>query len=96
MLKLTRLNHGTVAINPDHICWVDVSPDTTICLLGGDKIIVRESLEELISRVIDFRRSLRVGGCALDESDAPRISVLPVARGERRSSPPSMRNVDRG
>lgn len=50
MLKLTRLDHRTVAINPDHIAWVEATPDTTLCLLGDRKIIVRESLDEVIDR----------------------------------------------
>jgi len=81
MLKLTRLNNQRVAINPDHITWIDVSPDTTLCLIGGDKIIVRESLDELIERVIAFRR--RVRAPELDaaigpvEGEIPRASLLP-------------------
>jgi flagellar protein FlbD len=59
MLKLTRLNNHVVAINPDHIGWVDSTPDTTLFLIGGEKIIVRETLAELIAAVIDFRRTIR-------------------------------------
>jgi flagellar protein FlbD len=61
VIKLTRLNRSMVAINPDHISWVDVNPDTTLCLIGGEKIIVRESLEELIDAVVTFRRLVRAG-----------------------------------
>lgn len=61
MLKLTRLNHTTVAINPDRISWVEASPDTTLCLVGGEKLIVREALEELIDQFVDFQR--RVHRC---------------------------------
>jgi flagellar protein FlbD len=50
-----------VAINPDHISWVDVNPDTTLCLIGGEKLVVRESLEELIDAVVTFRRLVRAG-----------------------------------
>jgi flagellar protein FlbD len=71
MLKLTRLNNHIVAINPDHIGWADASPDTTLFLIGGEKIIVRESLDELIARVIDFRRMIRVGDGSLETFDVP-------------------------
>ncbi len=81
MIKLTRLNQQTVAINPDHITWVEVSPDTTLVLIGGDKIIVRESLEELIARVIDFRRNVRqlepLARLGAPEGDPPRTSAPP-------------------
>ena len=71
MLKLTRLNNHVVAINPDHIGWADASPDTTLFLIGGEKIIVRESLDELIARIIGFRRMIRIGDGSLEPFDAP-------------------------
>ncbi len=61
MIKLTRLNHHVVAINPDHIRWAEATPDTTLFLLGGEKILVLESLEELMARVLEFRRQVRIG-----------------------------------
>ncbi|HEX7664934.1 MAG TPA: flagellar FlbD family protein [Polyangiaceae bacterium] len=90
MLKLTRLNNNTVAINPDHIAWVDSNPDTTLCLIGGEKIIVRESLDELIGAVVLFRRACRMtepGDTALGtyEGDPPRYFAPP----RRSSLPPS-------
>ncbi len=61
MLKLTRLDHRTVAINPDHIAWVEATPDTTLCLLGDRKIIVRETLDEVVDRFIAARAKLGAG-----------------------------------
>jgi flagellar protein FlbD len=58
VITLSRLNGITVAINPDLITWVEVTPDTTISLLGGEKIIVRESLDDVVARVIEFRRAI--------------------------------------
>jgi flagellar protein FlbD len=69
MLKLTRLNNHVVAINPDHIGWVDSTPDTTLFLIGGEKIIVRETLDELIASIVDFRRAIRAGG--VDDAHGP-------------------------
>lgn len=83
MLKLTRLNHQVVAINPDHIGWADASPDTTLTLLGGDRILVRESLDELIEKVIEFRRRVRRPD---DEEPA-----FPTAEGDPPRVPPPRR-----
>jgi flagellar protein FlbD len=72
VLKLTRLNNQTVAINPDHIAYVDVVPDTTICLTNGYKIIVRETLDELIAIYVSVRRrihSLPEGVCPLGRTE---------------------------
>lgn len=78
MLKLTRLDHRMVAINPDHIAWVEATPDTTLCLLGDRKVIVRESVEEVIERFVAARARV---GCTT-------IGVTPPAptTGSRRPS----------
>jgi flagellar protein FlbD len=58
VVTLSRLNGSVVAINPDLITWIDVTPDTIVSLLGGDKIIVREPLDEVIARIVAFRRNV--------------------------------------
>jgi flagellar protein FlbD len=58
VIKLTRLNRVPVAINPDAIVWAEASPDTTLCLVGGEKIIVREPLDEVQDLFLGFRRSV--------------------------------------
>lgn len=91
MIKLTRLNNHIVAINPDHIGWADATPDTTLFMIGGEKIIVRETLDELIAQIVDFRRRVRMTEPAADrlgalEGDPPRFTSAPAAR--RVSDPP--------
>lgn len=68
MLRLTRLNHHVIAINPDHIAWAEEMPDTTLSLLGGEKIIVRERLEELIERIVSYRARVRALGLRLSHN----------------------------
>lgn len=60
MIKLTRLNHQIMVVNPDHIYAAEARPDTTLRLLNGETIIVRESLDELIEKVIEYRQ--QIGG----------------------------------
>lgn len=81
MIKLTRLNHQIVAINPDHLVTAEASPDTTLFLLGGDKLIVRESLDELIERVVEFRRAVRTpfeATAGPSEGDLPLLVAKPA------------------
>lgn len=59
MIKVTRLNNQVIALNPDLVLWAEASPDTTLFMVGGDKIIVRESLDELMARITRYQRSLR-------------------------------------
>ncbi len=61
MIHLTRLNNSSITINSDLIKFVEQSPDTVITLLNGEKILVRESSEQILDRIIEFRRRLLSG-----------------------------------
>jgi len=66
MIRLTRLDGRVIVINSDLIEFVEVMPDTLVSLTTGKKIIVRESEEQVISKVAAFRRmcdSKAVPGC---------------------------------
>jgi flagellar protein FlbD len=47
-----------MVLNADLIEHVDLTPDTVVTLTNGQKFLVLESPDEVISRVIDFRRSI--------------------------------------
>ena len=80
MIQLTRLNNARLALNCDLIKYVEAAPDTVITLLNGEKLVVRESAEEVIERVREFRRSVTTaraahsdgtgGSAAADDSPA--------------------------
>lgn len=61
MIQLTRLNHKPLVVNSDLIKFVEQSPDTLVTLIAGEKIVVLESSDEVIARVIAFRRSVLQG-----------------------------------
>lgn len=82
MIRLTRLNRAQLVLNSDLIEHIDVTPDTVITLTTGQILRVRETAEEVIHRIIDFRRQifgpdgLPVGGAAeqagaVEEAGAP-------------------------
>jgi flagellar protein FlbD len=58
MIQLTRLNNQPLVVNSDLIKFVEQAPDTVITLVTGEKLIVRESLQEVRSRIVEFRRSI--------------------------------------
>jgi flagellar protein FlbD len=58
MIKLTRLHSQIVVVNPDHIYEIEATPDTTLRLVNGERIIVRETIDELIDKVIAYRRRI--------------------------------------
>lgn len=56
MIQLTRLNNQPLIVNADLIKFIENAPDTVITLLTGEKIVVRESADEVVKRVEDFQR----------------------------------------
>ena len=56
MIYVTRLNHTSVVLNADLIEYVETTPDTVISLTTGQKLMVRETAEEIVARVVHFRR----------------------------------------
>jgi len=61
MIQLTRLNNHPLAVNSDLIKFVEQAPDTVITLVTGEKIVVRENAQEVLDRVVQFRRSVLQG-----------------------------------
>ena len=55
MIDLTRLNGHRLLINCDLIKFVEATPDTTITLITGDKIIVREPAEHVLALTAEWR-----------------------------------------
>jgi len=56
MIKVTRLNDAQLVINADLIEFVEAIPDTIISLTTGKKIMVKESIDEVIESVARFKR----------------------------------------
>lgn len=67
MITVTRLNGRELAINADLIKHAESTPDTVITLTTGDVIIVKERLDELIRKVVEFKRSVARDGFAATE-----------------------------
>ncbi len=61
MIQLTRLNSKVLIVNSDLIKFVEQSPDTTVTLLTGEKIVVLEKPSDVISRIVAFRRAVLQG-----------------------------------
>ena len=58
MIYVTRINHVPLVLNSDLIEHVETTPDTVISLTTGHKIVVLESADEVVKRVIAFRREI--------------------------------------
>lgn len=58
MIHLTRINRTPLVLNADLIEQIETTPDTVIHLLNGQKLVVLEPAEEVVRRVIEYRRRI--------------------------------------
>jgi len=56
MIKVKKINGEEVVINAELIETVEARPDTTISLTTGNKIIVKDTVSEVIEKIIEYRR----------------------------------------
>jgi flagellar protein FlbD len=63
VISITKLNGKPVTVNCDLIVSMEESPDTTITMTTGDKLIAKEPVTELVQRVIDFKSACAFKGC---------------------------------
>ena len=62
MIKLTRLNDSKIYVNPHQIEFMESTPDTIIKMLSDRKIIVKEDCEEVIKKIISYRKQIGIIG----------------------------------
>jgi flagellar protein FlbD len=61
VIRLTRLNNQLLVVNSDLVKFVENAPDTVLTLITGEKILVREAVDEVIGRILEFRRRVLAG-----------------------------------
>ena len=62
MIDLTRLNGHRIAVNCDLFKFAESTPDTTITLITGEKLIVRETVDQLVRLVAGWRTRTHAQG----------------------------------
>jgi flagellar protein FlbD len=77
MIHLTRLNQLPVVVNSDLIEHIEMNPDTVLALANGQKILVRETADEIIERIIRFRQAVLSGRPAQCAVASSRIAETP-------------------
>lgn len=58
MITLTKLNDVTFVLNCDLIETIAANPDTTIHLTNGNLYIVKEKVEEVVAKTVEYRRKI--------------------------------------
>lgn len=59
MITLTRLNGKPFVVNAEKIRYVEQTPDTMVCCDNGEKLIVKETLQDVIRKAIEYSRLIR-------------------------------------
>lgn len=58
MIEVNKMNGDEIVINAELIESIQATPDTIITLTTCKKILVEESVEDIVSKVIDYRRKI--------------------------------------
>ena len=85
MIQLTRINNASMVLNSDLIEHIETTPDTVVSLTTGQKYMVRESADQIIDKVVQFRAAIceRLRPCTLNPR--PHVAQInnPDQEGER-------------
>ena len=93
MIRVTRLNGDQFALNPDLIERVEGHPDTVAFLVDGTKYVVRESVDDVLQEIREYRASILATSYEMDRGEyrvgAPEqpdagLSVVPFPVREER------------
>lgn len=58
MIKVTRLNDSTLLLNVDMIQSLQATPDTVITLTNNNRILVKEPIEEVSQKIVEYQRTI--------------------------------------
>jgi len=56
MVEVTRLDGKVYYVNPHQIEYIERNPDTTLIMLSGKRLVVREDYQTLFQRIVEYRR----------------------------------------
>jgi flagellar protein FlbD len=56
MIELTKLQNAKIVVNAELIEFVESTPDTLITTITGKKLMVKESVDEVIKMVVAYKR----------------------------------------
>lgn len=71
MIELTRFNGERFVLNAEQIEIVEATPDTIIRLLNGKKLVVREPVETVVAKALEYARRVHAIGVPPAPGDAP-------------------------
>jgi flagellar protein FlbD len=67
MIRLTRRNQDSIVINLTTIAYVEATPDTLVTLTNGERIHVRESVDDVVARAVAYQERVQRGAVQIVE-----------------------------
>ncbi|ORC34270.1 flagellar FlbD family protein [Marispirochaeta aestuarii] len=58
MIEVTRLDGTVYWVNPHQIEYMEANPDTTLIMLSGKRLVVREDRRTIMNSIIEYRRQI--------------------------------------
>lgn len=58
MIRLTRLNGRPIVVNAEVVESLESTPDTLICFINGNKLAVRETVDSVVAKVLEYRQRI--------------------------------------
>ena len=69
MIRVTRLNGEQFALNPDLIERVEAHPDTVAFLVDGTKYVVKETVDEVLTEIREYRAGILATSYEMDRGE---------------------------
>ncbi|MCV2489500.1 flagellar FlbD family protein [Geodermatophilus sp. YIM 151500] len=69
MIRVTRLNGERFALNPDLIERVEAHPDTVAFLVDGTRYVVKETVDEVLQEIREYRASILATSYEMDRGE---------------------------
>ena len=79
MISVTRLNGERFALNPDLIERVEAHPDTVAFLIDGTKYVVKETVDEVLTEIREYRAGILATSYEMDRGEYRAASVPTAA-----------------
>lgn len=58
MIEVSKLDGKVFYVNPHHIEYIECNPDTTLIMLSGKRLVVRDDYQSVFSRIVDYRKQI--------------------------------------
>ena len=56
MIEVTKLDGKIYYINPHHIEYIECNPDTTLVMLSGRRLVIKDDYQSIFKRIVEYRR----------------------------------------